>query len=138
MRRNLMTAAGTIAAAFALSVSMSGSAYATVGTAGCGTTGAYGDMYFSNYHGPAATINIKFSLSDTLADGNSVRLRLVSQDVSGIIRYWSWRTNSQGSGTTSRWETTAADSRGLHKIGLEVARFNSNGTYRNGCFDWAY
>ncbi|MFC8271420.1 hypothetical protein ACFUJR_02520 [Streptomyces sp. NPDC057271] len=135
MRRKITTVAGTIAAAAALTVAMSGSAYATSGIVGCSTTGAYGDMAYTNYHGPAATIGLKFSLEDTLADKNGVRIRLVSRDVKGAVHYWPWRTH--GSGTVSTWKTTASHDRGLFEIAVEVARFYPNGKLRNSCIDWS-
>ncbi|MFB7101340.1 hypothetical protein [Streptomyces hydrogenans] len=139
MTKKIITAAGVLASALALSVSTAGSANAATGfTAirGCGTTGAYGDMSATNWHGPEATINIKFTLTDTVADGNSVRIRLVSKDTFGRIHYWPWRTNSQGKDKTSTWNTTASHTNGLFDIGIQVARVNSDGSTRNYCTDW--
>ncbi|MGW1253220.1 hypothetical protein [Streptomyces sp. NPDC002535] len=93
-------------------------------------------MSATNWHGPDATIPIKFTLTDTVADGNSVRIRLVSKDVWGKIHYWPWRTHSRGQGTTSTWNTTASHQNGLFDIGIQVARVNSNGTTKNHCTDW--
>lgn len=60
----------------ALSVSMTGTAHAAeyTGRAACSTTGAHGDMSYSNHHGPDATAKIHFVLDDVLADGYGVRV----------------------------------------------------------------
>ncbi|MFF1511485.1 hypothetical protein [Streptomyces sp. NPDC058326] len=75
-------------------------------------------------------------MTDIQADGNSVGVRLLSKDTWGKIHYWPWRKNTQGNGKTSAWDTTASHTNGLFDIGLEVARFNSNGTWRNSCTKW--
>ncbi|MFI8371202.1 hypothetical protein [Streptomyces sp. NPDC085466] len=139
MRRKILTTVGVLASALALSVSTAGSASAMrleVGVNGCGTTGAYGDMSWTNYHGPGATVKLKFTLTDTLGDGNSVRLRLISKDTWGKVHYWPWRLNAQGRNKTSTWNTTASHTNGLFDIGMQVARVNSNGTTRNHCTVW--
>ncbi|MFG3347205.1 hypothetical protein ACGF1Z_19300 [Streptomyces sp. NPDC048018] len=120
-----------------LTLSMSSSAYAANnGVRGCSTTGAYGDYYYDNYHGPDATISIKMSLMDSLADGNSVRVRMLSKDVHGRWVFWPWHTNSSGNGTTKTWQTTASYRGGLFDIGIQVARMNPDGTVKNSCTDW--
>ncbi|MFJ5141560.1 hypothetical protein [Streptomyces sp. NPDC088707] len=139
MPKKAMTTAGVLVSALALSLSTAGSAHAADGftvVRGCGTTGAYGDMSATNWHGPDATIPIKFTLTDTVGDGNSVRIRLVSKDVWGKIHYWPWRTNSQGQGRTTTWNTTASHQNGLFDIGIQVARVNSDGSTKNHCTDW--
>ncbi|MFH9953580.1 hypothetical protein ACH4OX_05075 [Streptomyces roseolus] len=139
MRKNISATAGVLISALTLSVSMGGSANAATGfTAirGCGTTGAYGDMSATNWHGPDATINIKFTLTDTLADGNSVRIHLVTKDTWGKLHFWPWRTNSQGANKTSTWYTTASHPNGIFDVGIQVARVNSDGTTKNYCTDW--
>ncbi|KQX59493.1 hypothetical protein ASD33_04265 [Streptomyces sp. Root1304] len=117
---------------------MTGAAHAeeNTGSASCNTPGAHGDLYYSNYHGPDATVEISFTLDDTLADGYEVRMRLLSTDVWGKVHYWPWRTNAKGSGTRSTWETTASHPNGLFNIGVQVARTNSAGTLVNSCSDW--
>ncbi|MFI6420300.1 hypothetical protein ACIBG6_23235 [Streptomyces sp. NPDC050842] len=141
MRRSIMTAAGVTAAALAISLSTSGSAQATQagldsGAKSCITTGASGVMSYSNYWGPGYTINLKFTLTDTQADGNSVALRLVSKDTFGRVHLWKWNKNTQGNGKTSTWNTTASHMNGLFDIGLEVARLNSDGSVKNICTKW--
>ncbi|OKJ49755.1 hypothetical protein AMK29_33865 [Streptomyces sp. CB02261] len=121
-----------------LSVSMTGTAHAAeyTGDASCKTTGAHGEMTYSNYHGPDANVKIHFALDDVQADGYGVRLRLVSTDVWGKTHYWPWRTNTQGYGTRSTWDTTASHPNGLFNIGVQVARANSAGTIVNSCIGW--
>ncbi|GEB58387.1 hypothetical protein [Streptomyces gardneri] len=141
MRKNIMTAAGVTAAAVTLSLSMSGSAQAAptaldAGSSNCSTTGAYGAMSWTNYWGPGYTINLKFTLTDKLADGNSVAVRLISKDTFGRIHNWKWNKNSQGNGRTSTWNTTASHVNGLFDIGIQVARLNSDGSVKNTCTKW--
>ncbi|MFJ4872627.1 hypothetical protein [Streptomyces sp. NPDC088757] len=138
MHRRIAAAAGILATALTMSLSMTGTAHAEQypGDAACNTTGAHGRMHYSNYHGPDATVNITFTLDDTLSDGYGVRLRLVSTDVWGKTHYWPWRTNSKGYGTSSTWSTTASHPNGLFNIGVQVARFNSSGTNINTCTGW--
>ncbi|MEU7073072.1 hypothetical protein AB0B30_29790 [Streptomyces narbonensis] len=138
MRKNLMTAAGVAAAALTLSLSTAGSAHAALddGSSSCSTTGASGKMSWTNYWGPGYTINLKFTLTDTQADGNSVAMRLVSKDTFGRIHYWKWNKNTQGNGKTSTWNTTASHVNGLFDIGLEVVRLGSDGSVRNTCTKW--
>ncbi|MEU6928242.1 hypothetical protein AB4225_16960 [Streptomyces sp. 2RAF24] len=139
MRRKLAATAGTLATGLTLVLSAPGSAHAetTSGYVTCTTTGAYGEYFYSNYSGPGATINVQMSLTDTLADGNSVRVRMMSKDVNGAVTYYQWRANAGGANTTKKWTTTASHARGLFDIGIQVARFNSDGTLRNSCAQWS-
>ncbi|MFD8011986.1 hypothetical protein [Streptomyces sp. NPDC058955] len=139
MPKKAITAASVLVSALALSISTAGSANAATGFTvirGCGTTGAYGDMSATNWYGPDATINVKFTLTDIAADGLSVRIRLVSKDTFGRIHYYPWRTNAQGNGKTSTWHTTASHTNGLFDIGIQVARVNGDGSTKNHCTDW--
>ncbi|MFD7441539.1 hypothetical protein [Streptomyces sp. NPDC059909] len=124
-------------AALALTVVSSGSAQAAVPTVfrGCSTTGASGGYDANNYYGPDATISLNINLSDTSADGHHVRVRFLSRNVHGTVKYWTWRSNLDGAGTTKNWSTTASDSYGLFDIGVQVARFEGN-TLLNSCTDW--
>lgn len=138
MRKNFLTATGVVAAALTLSVATAGSAHASLdsGMSSCNTTGAFGDMAWDNYWGPGYTINLRLTVTDTQADGNGVGVRLLSKDTWGKIHYWPWHKNTKGYGKTGIWDTTASHANGLFDIGIEVARFNSNGTWRNGCTKW--
>ncbi|WP_406269825.1 hypothetical protein OHT93_17220 [Streptomyces sp. NBC_00191] len=137
MPNRVLAATATVAAALALTVTTSGSAQASIvsGYRGCVTTGASGGYDYSNYHGPDAKVAIKFNLSDTASDGHHVRIRFISKNVNGTIKYWAWRSNLDGAHTTKYWSTTAADSSGLFDIGVQVARFKGN-TVLNACADW--
>lgn len=121
---------------------MTGSAQATesaidYGIKGCGTTGAYGDMSWTNYWGPGSTINLKFSVTDTQSDGYGAAVRFLSKDTWGKVHYWTWRKNTQGYGKTSYWETTASHENGLFYIGIQVARINSStGAVISSCTKW--
>lgn len=137
MTKRILTAAATVAAALALTVTTSSAAQADVvsGTRVCTTAGAVGGYEFSNYHGPDARIAIRFYLSDTSNDGHNVRVRLISKNVRGTIKYWAWHANLDGPGTTKHWNTTASDSSGLFDIGVQIARFRGN-TILNACAKW--
>lgn len=140
MRRNLIATTGALTGALALAAAMAVPAQAATsdgdaGIVGCGTTGAYGDMPYSNYHGPDAKINVKFSLTDTKADGLHVRIRMISKDVRGAITYWPWRANTLGQNRTREWTTTAQHDRGLFWIGVQVARVDGSRVV-NMCTDW--
>lgn len=141
MRKNIATAAGVITASLVFAVSMTGSAQAgesglDSGIMGCGTDGAYGDMSWTNYWGPGSTINLRLSVTDIQSDGYGVGVRFLSKDTWGKIHYWAWHKNSQGYGKTSYWDTTASHTNGLFDIGIQIARFNSDGTVKNYCTKW--
>ncbi|WP_432076602.1 hypothetical protein [Streptomyces wuyuanensis] len=74
-------------------------------------------------------------MSDTKADGHHARVRFLSKNTHGTVKYWGWRSNLDGTGTTKNWSTTASDSSGLFDIGIQVARFEGN-TLLNSCTDW--
>ncbi|MFI9744356.1 hypothetical protein [Streptomyces sp. NPDC052494] len=133
-----MTAAGITAAALTLSLTTAGSAHAALdaGSSSCSTRGASGKMSWTNYWGPGYTINLKFTVTDREADGNSVAVRLISKDTFGRVTSWKWNKNTQGYGKVSTFNTTASHPNGLFDIGIEVARLNSNGTVRDICTKW--
>ncbi|MCX2184229.1 hypothetical protein KV205_27400 [Streptomyces sp. SKN60] len=136
--KKLTVAAGTMLGALALAVGTTAPAYAAgfSGFRSCSTTGAFGDYQYSNWYGPDATIKVSFSLTDNAADGNSVRIRMMSLDVNGAVTHYPWRSNAGGYGTTSKWQTTASNGRGLFEIGVQVARINKDGSTRNSCVSW--
>ncbi|MEU7024967.1 hypothetical protein ABZ990_30680 [Streptomyces sp. NPDC046203] len=140
MRRKLVIAAGSAFGTLAMLAGTTAPANAATeaygGSRSCATTGAYGTYSYDNYHGPDATITIRMSVSDTMSDGNSVRVRMTSKDTWGTVKYWQWHSNANGNGTTSNWTTTASDSSGLFSIGIQVARINTDGTIRNSCTSW--
>ncbi|MER7515144.1 hypothetical protein [Streptomyces sp. NPDC126499] len=138
MLKKVTIAAGATFGAIALTVGTAGTAQAaTSGTVSCSTPGASGNYQYNNYYGPDATVYIYFSLTDTASDGNSVRVRMLSKDVNGATTYYPWRANTGGYNTTSKWQTTASNSRGLFDIGIQVARINTNGSIRNICTSWS-
>ncbi|MFF4984431.1 hypothetical protein ACFY3O_30860 [Streptomyces sp. NPDC001046] len=100
----------------------------------CSTTGAYGAVYIYNWTDPGAKVKLTFYLTDTLADGHHVRIRLVSKQYDGTRKNWPWRKNFDGKGDTKTWDTTADDDRGLHEIGVQVARFEGD-QLLNSCTD---
>ncbi|MFJ3900056.1 hypothetical protein [Streptomyces sp. NPDC090025] len=132
----LTTAAALGAVSLALTTATPANAETTSGTVGCNTSGAHGEYRYSNYHGPDATVTINFTLTDTAADGNSVRVRMISMDTHGAVTSYPWRVNSGGYLSTSEWQTTASNRGGLFDIGIEVARANKDGSIRNFCTRW--
>ncbi|MFJ5225477.1 hypothetical protein [Streptomyces sp. NPDC088400] len=132
MKKSLIAAA----AAITLTLTASGTAQADgfEGTLACSTTGAKGSIYYNNWHGPDATINMSISLNDTAADGHHVRVRFLSKNTFGTTKYWAWRSITGGSGTGNAWYTTASDSGGLFDIGVQVARFEGD-QMLNSCTD---
>lgn len=121
----------------ALAISMSNPAQAAGTTAfrHCSTTGASGGITISNWHGPDAKVGLDMSVSDLSSDNHQVRVRFISKDTRGAIKYWPWRANNDGSGTTKEWKTTAEYSGGLFEVGVQVARFAGN-TQVNSCSTW--
>lgn len=101
----------------------------------CSTTGASGGVTISNWTGPDATVGLAIGVNDTKADGNHVRVRILSQQSSGNVHYWPWRKHTGGADTEQNWRTTASDNRGLFEIGVEVARFVGDRKL-NSCTEW--
>lgn len=135
LKRSLTVAATAVAALSLVALTTSPAHASTTGYRGCSTTGASGGYAYSNYHGPGATINVSFDLSDTLADGYHARVRFLSKNTHGTTKYWGWRQNLDGAGTTKYWVSTASDTSGLFDIGVQIARFNGS-TLLNSCTDW--
>ena len=113
-----------------------GPAQAAITSAGCTTAGAYGNVTITNWTDPSQKVGLALELKDTAADAHHVRIRIVSQQHDGKRVNWPWRKNTGGSGTTANWTTTADDDRGLHELGVQVARFEGD-TLLNSCTDWA-
>ncbi|MFI9584427.1 hypothetical protein ACIHCQ_21910 [Streptomyces sp. NPDC052236] len=101
----------------------------------CETTGAQGDVVIKNWHGPGTTVTITISVADLAADNRQVRVRFISKNTHGSIKYWPWRANNDGSGTRKTWTTTASDSAGIFDGGVQVGRF-SGSTMVNNCAAW--
>lgn len=131
-----LTVVGTATAALALTITMSSPAQAA-NTAYrlCNTVGAQGGITVTNWHGPDATVGLSISVSDLSSDNHQVRVRFISKDVRGAIKYWPWHSNNDGSGTTKSWTTTAQDGGGLFDVGVQVGRFAGN-TMVNNCSTW--
>lgn len=120
----------------ALTAIAAGPAQAAITGAGCTTTGASGNVTITNWTDPSQKVGLALELKDTAADAHHVRIRIVSQQHDGKRVNWPWRKNLSGSGTTANWTTTADDARGLHELGVQVARFEGE-TLLNSCTDWA-
>lgn len=105
-------------------------------TASCSTTGASGSSKTQWTGNAYDTQKVTLSVKDTKADGHHVRVRYLTQQQSGTPRYWPWRSNTDGNGTTKVWETTAKSEYGIWGWGVEIARFEGS-TLLNSCVDWA-
>ncbi|MFF8096018.1 hypothetical protein [Streptomyces sp. NPDC016675] len=134
MKKKLGAAIATIAALAATAISAA-PANASEYVA-CSTTGASGSISITNWSNPGANVGISIDLTDTSSDGHHVQIRVISQQYDGKRVNWSWRKNTSGAGTTKEWSTTAYDDRGLHEMGVQVARFEG-GTMLNSCTKWA-
>ncbi|MGW0551399.1 hypothetical protein [Streptomyces altiplanensis] len=83
------------------------------------------------YTGRNSLTDVSLSVSDTLADGHHVAVRLVTRRSNGSDHYWSWRRLYAGNGTSQTWTTTASDSGGIHLVFREVAVFEGSSMIAN-------
>ncbi|MEE1802980.1 hypothetical protein PUR57_30670 [Streptomyces sp. JV176] len=129
MRKALLSVG--VGLAFFATFATSGTAQAAgaSGTITCKATGVYGELDYSNWKSSAAGSSIDLGLYayDTLADGHHVKIRFVSEALSGNKTYWPWRSWYGGKDTGRAWYTYASNgANGLYAISLEVARFEGS------------
>ncbi|WP_406294005.1 hypothetical protein [Streptomyces sp. NBC_00624] len=131
---------GVLLAAGALTVgaasTSSAAAAAVTKTASCSTTGASGSSVSVNGSDPRGEVAVTLSVKDTSADGHHVRVRYLTKSDGGSTVTWPWHSNTDGSGTTKVWDTTAQSSYGIYEKGVQIARFEGD-TLLNSCTDWA-
>ncbi|MEV7154613.1 hypothetical protein AB0N77_08295 [Streptomyces misionensis] len=118
----------------AASMSNAASAANTM-TASCSTTGASGSSVSVYGSDPWGEVKVTLRVKDTSADGHHVRVRYLTKGDSGLVYKWKWHSNTDGSGATKEWETTAWSTYGIYEKGVEVARFEGD-TLLNSCVDW--
>lgn len=139
MRKKLLTAAGSVIAVLtvtATAVPAHAAPAVPIARGSCTATGVKGSVEITDWHGPDATVGVKLTVADTARDNLQVRVRFISKNTHGAVKYWSWRTNPDGSGSSKTWNTTASDPSGLFDAGIEAATF-SGGSSVNICRVWA-
>ncbi|MFF4697237.1 hypothetical protein [Streptomyces chattanoogensis] len=106
-------------------------------TAGCKTTGANGYVGVYNFHPPQNRVKIQIGVRDTLADGRSVGVRVLTKARNGAEKAWGWHYATGGHGSQPYWNTyvDATSDGGINFIGVEVARFLGHNVV-NSCKDW--
>ncbi|MFC4470570.1 hypothetical protein ACFPH6_39780 [Streptomyces xiangluensis] len=111
-------------------------ASAASGGAACSVTGASGSATFTNWS--ANYVDISGWVKDTAADGHHVGIRFRSIDhATGWVTDWPWRTERDGSGSTTSFTTYARPSGDdLDSIGVQVA-VREGTTIVRSCTDWA-
>jgi len=65
--------------------------------------------------------DVDLHVTDTLADGHHVGVRLVTTRPDGSLHYWTWHELFAGNGSSQAWHTTATDSAGIQRVQAEVA-----------------
>lgn len=127
-------ALGASAAALVLTAILPATANAATVQPSCSATGANGSLRVENFHSGVKKINVSMTVYDSLADGKSAKIRLITQPGNGGegVKYWPYHTNSDGKGTFKTWKTSATENQGFTKIGVMVTR--TGGTW---CSDWA-
>jgi hypothetical protein len=75
------------------------------------------------------------SVSDTAADGHHVRMRLITKNHVGTIKYWAWHANYGGAGTEKWLDTYAKEDSGIFDAGIQIGRFEGD-TILNACAKW--
>jgi hypothetical protein len=123
-------------AALALTAVLPASAEAATLQPSCSTTGANGTITVPNFSGATDRIDLSYTLYDSKADDHHVRIRLLTKNQAGTVKYWPWRANYDGHGSLKEWDTFADDSSGIFAVGVEVARFEGSSKL-NSCTDWS-
>ncbi|MCX5377274.1 hypothetical protein [Streptomyces sp. NBC_00091] len=123
----LLTAAAFAAAATALLIAPA-SAAASV-TSDCSSPGAYGSATWT-WGGKNSLRDLRLTAVDTADDSRIAGVRLYTLDAKGNSRYWQWRLNSNGSGSSQSWNTSLDDARGITRVGVEAAAFTDGGYQR--------
>ncbi|MFE7766308.1 hypothetical protein [Streptomyces sp. NPDC057438] len=126
---------GVTSAALIMTLATSGPAQALDARAVCATAGALGDVIVFNYDGATDSIVLELGVTDTDRDGHHARVRLITKNVSGTVKRWTWRANTEAM-TSLRWRTVAHEDSGIFEVGVQVARFEKD-KLLNSCIDWA-
>lgn len=134
--RNIYKGFGVGIAALVLAAALPASAEADTLTPSCSTTGANGTINVAGFTHKDTHINVWMTVLDTLADGHSVRIRLITKNAAGTYKYWPWHAEYGGKGAYENWTTYADDSGGIINVAAQVARFEGD-TMLNSCTDWA-
>ncbi|MFD8023045.1 hypothetical protein ACFV6G_21775 [Streptomyces lavendulae] len=119
-----------VAAALVALLAAPASAAAPV-TSDCSSPGAYGSATWT-WAGRGALRDLRLTAVDTADDSRVAGVRLYTLDAAGHTRYWPWRLNSNGSGSSQSWTTSLDDARGISRVGVEAAAFDDRG-YRQLC-----
>ncbi len=102
----------------------------------CSTTGAWGQVV-ADWWGADDRIDFKMTYGDTLADGHHMRVRLVTTDVNGTRKNWSWHSDTDGANNGNKtYASYATNSSGIFGWGIQVGRFEGD-SMLNSCTDWA-
>ncbi|MGW0854083.1 hypothetical protein [Streptomyces sp. NPDC002690] len=131
-------AVGVLLASVALTVGAASTASAAAtytSTSTCSTTGGSGSTVATYTDDPYDEVKVTLRVTDTLADGHHVRVRLITKNVSGVSVNWPWHSNTDGANTTVVWSTTAQSGYGIYGQGVQVARFEGE-TLLNYCTRW--
>ncbi|MEW1866547.1 hypothetical protein OG896_20780 [Streptomyces sp. NBC_00669] len=103
---------------------------------GCGTTGADGFVYASNWAPGVTKLNVEIELKDTLADGHHVQIRFMSKGPGlATTTLYQWHSVTSGNGTAGDWVSSATDPNGMYDMGVTVARFEG-ADQLNACSVW--
>lgn len=135
-KRSTLAFAGCLLMA---AMASTGTAQAAVdtGQADCITTGAAGNMGYSQrdyrYDG---VYDISLGVTDMNADGNHVAVRLITTDSGGVRTNWAWHHWYDGAHTGYTWYTTAQSNNGIAGLAVQVGRFEGD-KLLNSCTDWA-
>ncbi|MFF8309359.1 hypothetical protein [Streptomyces lydicus] len=127
-------AMGASAAALVLTAFLPATAHAATVQPSCGTTGAQGNLRVENFHRGVKHINVSMTVYDSLADGYSAGIRLITLP-GNDVNYWPWHINKDGKGTLKTWNTSANDNRGFTRIGVMIGRFKGDDFIT--CTEWA-
>ncbi|MFI9610849.1 hypothetical protein ACIHCM_03925 [Streptomyces sp. NPDC052023] len=79
-----------------------------------------------NWASATSLTSVHLEAKDLRADGYSSAVRLMTKQRDGSTRAWTWRKNTQGSGTTKAWDTSAADHEGIEYAWVQGGLFNGS------------
>ncbi|GAA3679353.1 hypothetical protein [Streptomyces iranensis] len=88
----------------------------------CVTTGGAGSVRYKGFSQPVQKLKLRLWAWDAVADGQHVRVRLVTKNHKDHKRYWKWHKTS----SDNKWRTTARDNHGIFNVGVQVAQFKGN------------
>ncbi|MFB7460125.1 hypothetical protein [Streptomyces sp. NPDC056188] len=136
MKKRFVMTAGILGSVLLVSLATATPASAQTLLARCDTTGASGSLTVPNFYGPTESIALSMTSYDTLADGHHSRIRLLTKNHQGTIKYWQWHVNNDGANSSKTWNTTATESSGIFSVGIQVAR-GVGDTVSNSCTQWS-